>query len=165
MEKWLPIVGFEKHHVSDHGRVKTFWRCPEGRIMSQHKDQDGYPVVDLHKDGKQHHTLRIHKLVMLTFVGPRPQGQQVDHKNHDKTDNRLVNLHYVTLAENLRRKYEAGRCAKGEANGGAKFKPQDVLLWRELVSLGYHQKDISWLFGVSETQLSSIIRRESWRHI
>ena len=42
----------------------------------------------------------IQVLVMLTFVGPKPAGMQVNHKNLNKHDNRLGNLEYSTPRDN-----------------------------------------------------------------
>ena len=57
--------------------------------------------------------IMMHTLVMLTFVGPRPEGMDIDHLNADKHDNRLSNLQYVTRTENLaRRSVDHGLAAK-----------------------------------------------------
>ena len=37
---------------------------------------------------------------MLTFVGPKPKGYEVNHKNENKNDNSLENLEYITSKEN-----------------------------------------------------------------
>lgn len=42
----------------------------------------------------------FHELVMVTFVGPRPENMQIDHINRIPHDNRLENLRYVTISEN-----------------------------------------------------------------
>lgn len=44
----------------------------------------------------------VHKLVAATFIGPRPDGLEVRHKNGDPTDNRPENLEYGTLADHHR---------------------------------------------------------------
>lgn len=41
-----------------------------------------------------------HHLVALAFIGPRPPGAEINHRNLDKHDNRLENLEYVTRGEN-----------------------------------------------------------------
>lgn len=49
----------------------------------------------------------IHRLVMLTF-NPIPNAEEltVDHLNHNKRDNSIYNLEWVTQKENLRRAKE-----------------------------------------------------------
>ena len=50
-------------------------------------------------DGKQKH-LSAHRAVALAYL-PNPESKpEVRHMNHDKTDNRLVNLKWGTTAEN-----------------------------------------------------------------
>ena len=39
---------------------------------------------------------------MLTFVGPRPEGYQVDHIDRNRLNNRLDNLRYVSKSDNMR---------------------------------------------------------------
>ena len=41
---------------------------------------------------------------MSAFVGPRPEGYQVDHIDRDRVNNRLENLRYVTPSENQKNK-------------------------------------------------------------
>lgn len=50
-------------------------------------------------------THRVHKLVMLAFVGPYPDGMEVNHINGVRTDNRLCNLEYVTRSQNRLHQY------------------------------------------------------------
>lgn len=42
----------------------------------------------------------VHRLVLLTFVGPCPTGKLACHRNDIKTDNRLVNLYWGTPVQN-----------------------------------------------------------------
>jgi ribosomal protein S25 len=42
----------------------------------------------------------IHQLVTAAFLGPCPEGKQVNHKNGNKRDNRVENLEYLTPDEN-----------------------------------------------------------------
>lgn len=169
-EVWKPVMGFVGlYEVSDHGRVRRVHhkRGTEiGWVLKHHPDKDQYPYVDLRKlDGTRIGMQRIHKLVMAAFVGPRPDGMTVDHVDGVKSNNKLTNLEYVTARENLDRKFRAGRCAKGEGHGFSKFTVAQVLLFRRLVELGYVQKDIAKVFGISVSGLSGIITRKNWTHV
>ena len=46
---------------------------------------------------------------MLTFIGTRPEGMVVNHKNGVKTDNRLENLEYITSRENTIHAFKMGQ--------------------------------------------------------
>jgi hypothetical protein len=61
------------------------------RIVQEHTDKDGYFKLYIH--GKDEFK---HKLIAHQFLGPRPIGFQIDHKNRIKTDNRIQNLRYVS---------------------------------------------------------------------
>ena len=109
-ERWAPIPGYEgTYEVSDHGRVQSLDRTlvdatgrrqvVTGRILKQTPNTFGYRCVGLWC-GNQRVTRAVHTLVLLAFVGPRPEGLEGLHRNGDSTDNRLSNLHYGTSSEN-----------------------------------------------------------------
>jgi transcriptional regulator with XRE-family HTH domain len=60
---------------------------------------DGYPFVALCKDGIRRQ-FTLHELVTDAFLGKRPKGLEVNHKDGNKTNPRLENLEYVTKSEN-----------------------------------------------------------------
>lgn len=51
-------------------------------------------------DGEKKKVWLVQYLVMLAFVGPRPDGYCVDHINRIRDDNRISNLRYVTRGQN-----------------------------------------------------------------
>lgn len=105
-EIWKPIPGYLNYKVSNLGRVKSIDRCVHkngdfrnGHILKPIKKKRGYLEVNLSERGKRK-ACKIHRLVMLAFVGDCPEGIQVNHIDEDKTNNRLDNLEYVTQIEN-----------------------------------------------------------------
>jgi len=100
MESWLPIVGYDgKYEVSDLGRVKSFARYKDGKIIKPKFDKDGYMIVNLCNNGVKN--WKVHRLVLLTFL-PIDEIKQVNHMNHITTDNRLCNLEWCSSSENNR---------------------------------------------------------------
>ena len=116
-ERWLPVPGWEGlYEVSDQGRVRSVDRWisyPNGSrrlhfgqlLVPQTAKRTEHVTVSLARNSRI--TRRsVHLLVMLAFVGPRPDGMDVCHDNGDPADNRLSNLRYGTHSENM---YDAVR--------------------------------------------------------
>lgn len=114
MERWKDIPGYEGlYQVSNHGRVKSVARklaCPEranikgGRravsekILSQSVHR--YCSVSLSRGGIVE-TALVHRLVLLAFVGPCPDGMMCRHfPDRRTTNNRIENLSWGTNLEN-----------------------------------------------------------------
>jgi hypothetical protein len=76
-----------------------------------------------------------HRLVWLYVYGAVPQAPlEIDHINHDKTDNRIVNLREATRAQNIgNSKLQKGRTFKGAYQRGDKwisiFRQDGKLVW------------------------------------
>lgn len=103
MEEWRDIEVFEgKYMVSNTGKVKNlnYKRTGKEKIMKAYPDKDGYLCTQLCKDGKVKNC-RINRLVAQAFI-PNPENlPQVNHKNEDKTDNRVENLEWCTNQYNV----------------------------------------------------------------
>src|SRR5690348_870301 len=102
-ERWLPIPGFGGYEVSDFGRVRSWRPCrgePLPRVRRLHTAKaGGYATLGMQHDGHET-TEYVHHLVLLAFVGPRPQGQEIRHLDGDPGNNRLSNLAYGSTSEN-----------------------------------------------------------------
>jgi hypothetical protein len=104
-----PVANFEKwYSVTEDGRVfshhRDIWLTP-------YKVGAGYHRVGLFYHGKSHNKY-VHRLVAETFLGAS-NGREINHKNGNKTDNRVVNLEWVTRSQNNQHKhYELGYAIK-----------------------------------------------------
>lgn len=110
-EEWKPIKGYENlYEISNYGRVRSldrFVNCKKNgkqlkrsKIIKPFKTKNGYYQVGLWKNNtKLNHYISI--IVYSHFVGPIPEGMQVNHINEDKSDNRLSNLNLMTPKENI----------------------------------------------------------------
>lgn len=95
-EIWVDVVGYEGlYQVSNLGRVKA----TKGNIKSSRMQNSGYRTMDLYKNNVQK-TCTVHRLVAIAFLENPHDKPNVNHKNGDKTDNRLINLEWVTVSEN-----------------------------------------------------------------
>lgn len=128
------VPGYPLYQVGSDGSV---WSCAlngprkgekRGRYMklSPRADKDGYPRVTLCRDGKASAPLGVHYLVLLAFVGPRPDGLQACHGDGNPSNCRLSNLRWGTPSENNLDKRNHGTDQSGERNGNRKLSAEDV---------------------------------------
>lgn len=112
IEEWRPAAGWEGfYEVSTLGEVRSAARTvPHKRYgamtlrrrwMAQVTTSQGYRTVTLSRDGK-HLVVRVHVLVLETFVGPRPEGHDGCHNDGDPEHNDLSNLRWDTRSANVR---------------------------------------------------------------
>jgi NUMOD4 motif/HNH endonuclease len=111
-EEWRPVVGWESfYRVSNLGRIRSLDRAIirsngtprrySGRQLSPARNRTtGYMFVCMKGDGRQQHA-PVHRLVLLAFVGPAPDGMECRHLNGVPDDNRLPNLAWGTHTENM----------------------------------------------------------------
>lgn len=104
--RWLPVVGYEGiYEVSDRGDVRSLDRIDargrkrRGRLRKQNYMPSGHQTISLCKDRVQS-IWQVHHLVLMAFVGPRPEGAEGCHWNDNPADNRLENLRWDTRSAN-----------------------------------------------------------------
>jgi hypothetical protein len=107
-EEWLPVREFPDHYeVSSHGRVRnigTYHRSFIGKIRKPQIARNGYPMYLLSIRSTK--VMRLaHRMVVDAFLGPIPEGMQVNHKDGDKANCRVENLEIVTNGENRAHSY------------------------------------------------------------
>lgn len=115
-EIWKSIPEYEGlYEASNHGRIRSIKRSANsGRVLKPHvSKRNGYCYVSLCKDGKAT-TKRVHRLVYRAFNPGTELPKRydkwltLDHKDGDKTNNRIDNLELCSQSENQRRAFAKG---------------------------------------------------------
>jgi len=98
-EEWRDVLGFEElYQVSNLGKVRTI-KNGEAE-MSQQENRNGYMTVHLRNKGVERRAM-VHRLVAEAFISNPDELRDVNHKNGDKSDNRVENLEWVTHLDNM----------------------------------------------------------------
>lgn len=131
--KIKPIVGYEGlYSVTDDGRVFSHPKANKynpkhrGLWLKKTTDNNGYDYVSLHKNRKQIKKA-VHRLVCEAFLSNPYHKPQINHKNGNKTDNRLVNLEWATAKENIRHAHKEGLSKTSEKS--KKASRERLLRW------------------------------------
>ena len=92
IRKWRFIKGFEdRYKISPSGRIFSTIR---NKFLKSKPDNDGYLHATLSINGKMKSNT-IHAFVAETFIGRRPEGKEVNHKDGKKRRNYYKNLEYI----------------------------------------------------------------------
>lgn len=140
----------------------------KGRILKTRANAKfGYVQIGMYSSKEDVTFPLVHRLIAETFLGPIPDGYQVNHKNGIRHDNRLENLEVVTASENnLNAFRELGRTpVRGENHGKSYLTEADILRVREQHLFGARQVDIANCFGIDKTSVRDIVHRYRWTHI
>jgi hypothetical protein len=142
LEEWRPLVGFEGlYEVSDHGRIRRVGRAARtgagrgggavlGRVLKDHplrgsRSENAYRTVQLWRLGEPHNVL-VHVAVAAAFLGPCPNGKEVNHQDGVKANNAAPNLEYMTRSENMLHAYATGLRQTDVCGRGHPFTPDNT---------------------------------------
>lgn len=173
------VIDFPGYWIETNGKMWSSWKTrgnvdgskgAESYISDKMKElkprrhNKGYLTIALRKEGKYHYFL-IHRLVLLTFVGPCPEGMECLHGDGDKTNNDLFNLSWGTHQGNMDDMLRHGRTTKGEKDAAAKLTDELVLQIVKMLVDEVPQTEIAELMGVSQACISFIAKGKTWTHI
>mgnify|MGYP002521757405 CR=1 FL=1 len=162
-ESWKDIPGYEgRYQASTEGQIRSidhfvngknpytgapFKRLVRGRVLRPGQFcKNGHMSVVLCHGAKGS---PVHQLIMLTFVGPTPEGQEIRHKNGNPKDNRLCNLEFGTRTENILDVYYQGKRWR-------KLNIKEVREIRNSLSLGVSGAELARQYDVSQNCISKI---------
>lgn len=132
-EQWLPIDGWSRYEVSNHGRVR---RADTMSIRSVSVNDRGYAKTTLgllrEECGDRNKRLKsysVHRLVAQAFI-PNPLGlPQVNHIDGDKLNNNASNLEWCDGKTNMLHAHATGLMPsqKGAGNGNSRITAEMAL--------------------------------------
>lgn len=94
----VPIDGFPDYCVNEHGEI---YSIKSNRFLNPSLCSGGYLNVELFAPSGKSTRFLVHRLVASAFI-PNPLNlPQVNHKDEDKTNNRVSNLEWCTPAYNM----------------------------------------------------------------
>lgn len=95
--------------------LKNYIIKPTGKIFNLYTNKEikpykmanGYHQVTLYDFNGHHKKFLVHRLVAKAFIKNPNNYETVNHKNFDRSDNRVENLEWLSIGDNLRhaRKY------------------------------------------------------------
>ncbi len=153
------------YEISSYGRVKSKERvitdflrngnvrnrrC-SSKILRGVIDKYGYIKICI-----CHHLFAVHRLVCLCFLGD--SELEVNHKNGNKTDNRIANLEYCTRSANQHHAFVNG-LNRSLLHIRKVSKVQEIEIYNLYSEKKYLQKDIAKMYGIDRTSVSRIYRK------
>lgn len=120
MEIWKKIKEFNNYSVSNLGNIRRdeyYIKDSIGRNQYKPKKlilpsigKDGYKKVVLSNDLGERKTLRVNRVVALTFLENNNNLEFVNHKDGIKTNDIVDNLEWCTSSENVQHAIKTGLC-------------------------------------------------------
>lgn len=124
----------------------------------------------LNSGGYAEYWFNRNKYVMTRYIytecfGEIPDDLMIRHKCDNPKCINPEHLELGTPQDNVNDMVERGRNAKGERNGSAKLSNSDVRQIKDLLSKKYTCAEISRMYGVARTSISSIKLNKTWRSV
>ena len=119
--EWRTLPSHPIHKISNMGDIYSSGKGfgPVGKLLKPSKTPNGYLVVHIQGAGPKAKNEYAHRLEALAFVRnyDRERKTTVHHRNGIRTDNRAINLWFVTPLKNGRKKIivvpgKKGKCRK-----------------------------------------------------
>ncbi len=155
-EEWRSV--HEDYLVSESGVVRrTKGGRSKSRCLKLSVHRQGYLRVWIYINSGYRKQILVHELVAEAFIGPKPDGYEVNHKDCDKSNNHYSNLEYVLPIENKRH-------SLGMGNLPAIITADDVREMRKLYDSGEKTiTELAEMFGMKYHGAHGVVKRHRWK--
>jgi len=103
--RYARVPGFPGYFASEDGHIWSQWK-PRRReldtVMRRLRpgvNSSGYLQVALYRGGQRFYLI-VSRLILLSFVGPPGRGQEANHSDDNRTNNKLGNLFWASKSVN-----------------------------------------------------------------
>ena len=165
-EIWKSLPEYVGIEVSNLGRVRKNTRKHHNDVISEFcKDRDGYSrcTVQFLDGRKSSHP--VHRLVAKAFIGNPENKPCVNHKDNDRTNNKVDNLEWVSYKDNVYHSFIYGNrkfCKKvPRTTVLTDFQVSQIDKLRTIYSVN----QIANLFNIKYSTLKNIIRNVKTRRL
>ena len=104
----------------------------------------------------------VHRVVLLAFVGPAPEGTECRHLDGNRLNPCLANLKWGTRQENATDRITHGTTNRGRKCHSAKLVEQDVVEIRRRIAAGESYSRIARDYGVTRGCIKGVAKGKSW---
>jgi len=176
-EVWKDVPGYEGfYQVSDLGQVKSLAKkvsMSDGRTYTVREKllkptwRGRYFYVMFSNSGKEITNL-VHRLVLLAFAGPCPEGMECRHLDGNSKNNQLKNLKWGTKKDNGEDRVRHGTSKgahPGEEHHNAKLSAGQVREIRKRARNGERPCNLAREFVISESIIRRIRDGMGWKSI
>lgn len=182
-EEWREVPGWDgRYSVSNLGRVRTNYvdynnhtgilvrkKVENIRVPTVHPK--GYFYISLSAP-KKRWFVGVHKLIALAFIANPNNYTIINHKNGQKTDNRIENLEWCSHKQNMHHAWRTGLMKNARLTGvkhhRARLCDDDIRFIRKLItdfSDIAKKREIATLYHISIYTINDILKRRSWKHV
>jgi hypothetical protein len=156
------VPNFPEYFATECGRVISM-QTGSPYFINGKIDKDGYRNLTLYREGKPYY-FKNSRIIALTYLGERPRGSVIRHKDGNPLNDAKTNLEYCTQQENISDKKKHGTELLGERHFGSKLTEKQV---REILKLvgTKKTKELAEMFGVSPSCVCDIKAGRTWGHL
>lgn len=94
---WKNHPVYNTYEVSNNGQIRLWGK---EKIIKTRLDRYGYLRINISFQGR-HKTVLVHKMVAETFLEKPFDAATVNHRDHNKLNNSVLNLEWISAADNV----------------------------------------------------------------
>lgn len=162
---------YKNYFASNYGRLKSLINrkmsnvVDEVLIKTKPRKGDGYIRVVVVSGNSTLHQY-AHRLIALTFIPNLNNKPFVNHKDGNKSNNKVENLEWATQKENAQHAMNVlGVQNMGAKHHMTKFSEEDVAMIKKIRSKGITLRQIAEIYGVELSTIGKIVTGVNWKQV